>query len=1168
MNIGGVNFPSSLLNGLRDGRLVIFAGAGVSMGVPANFPSFAALASQIADGTGQVIGESETEDLFLGRLEDAGIDVHQRAADILQMNGPEPTELHHNLLRLSDTHESVRIVTTNFDLLFEKAAEHLFNTAPEIFRAPALPYGQRFEGIVHIHGAVSKPYDMVLTNKDFGRGYLTESDGWARRFLVDVFASHTVLFMGYSHNDTIMTYLTPSLPRDSAGQRYALIGSQSDEPGRWRNLGIEPIVFSQESETDYASLDLAISGLANYMRRGILDWQQQITRIASGPPPLEEESAGVIEYSLTDPVYTRFFAEAAESPEWITWLDNRNYLDALFSYGDLNDQQMILSAWLCRFAIKEPSVLFRVVERHGSNLNPHLWNMIAWQMGKTDVPLPAPQILSRWVHLLMSTIPIHFNDALLEGIAENCATQGLMVNLLQIYDTMTASRGQSNPRVDRNNSDLYNYQIQTLWQNCLEPNLPEIADSLLERTVWRLEERHSLIRAWDEEYALDSDSFSRSAIEPHEQDRYPKGIDALINISRDSLEWLALNRPDAVRSWCERYSRSPAPLLRRLAVHVLPARIDLSPNEKIDWLLERYDVNELPAKHEIFRAVALIYPEGSTQQKGSVIDSVLAFHWPGEDGPDRDRLTAHHNFDWLQWLNEASHDCPLVKQALEAIQSRYPEFLQREHPDMTVWTETWSRLHSPWTVEELLAKTAREWLTALLEYQPTHPFDRVNREGLLTAITEAAQKNVAWGLELATEMEGMGHWDADLWRCLLRAWSAAELVQNDIGRVLAHLSLDELYKDHARELIDTLYEIIKKVTEPPTSELLAEANAIARKLHDYATRVDPPQMTRYLGGVEEEVDWLTKAINHPLGILASFWLQSFSLWRQQQKLPSAKLGDEFQDVLAKIMANQDPPGKLARVVFASRISFLTSADEEWTKQNLIPLLQPNHEEFESAWDGVTYSPSFTPRAAELLRDLFLQAVEYIDERMVSNTRSRFVASYTSMLIWFVSSPTDQWITKLLAGNDQDVRHQFSREIERNLRFLDELTQKRWWSTWLKGYWENRLAGIPASLDPEEIETMIEWTTSLPAVYPDAVELAIKMPTVPMRRGTLIYRLSDSDIPDEHPESLAKLLIRLGETDDPSFMWHRAKSIIDQLLQTPLNEHLEKGLKEIIAKFGL
>ena len=129
MKIAGVNFPEPLLAALRDGRLVVFAGAGVSMGPPAGLPDFGELARQVAEGTGQTQRESETEDQFLGRLKAAGTDVHQRAAQLLQRNSPQPAELHRSLLRLYTKSEDVRIVTTNFDLLFEQAAGDVFDAA-------------------------------------------------------------------------------------------------------------------------------------------------------------------------------------------------------------------------------------------------------------------------------------------------------------------------------------------------------------------------------------------------------------------------------------------------------------------------------------------------------------------------------------------------------------------------------------------------------------------------------------------------------------------------------------------------------------------------------------------------------------------------------------------------------------------------------------------------------------------------------------------------------------------------------------------------------------------------------------------------------------------------------------------------------------------------------
>ncbi len=71
--------------------------------------------------------------------------------------------------------------------------------------------GELFKGLAYIHGNVEQEKEaLILTDGDFGRAYLTE--GWARRFLVDLFSNYTVLFVGYSHNDPVMKYLATGLP--------------------------------------------------------------------------------------------------------------------------------------------------------------------------------------------------------------------------------------------------------------------------------------------------------------------------------------------------------------------------------------------------------------------------------------------------------------------------------------------------------------------------------------------------------------------------------------------------------------------------------------------------------------------------------------------------------------------------------------------------------------------------------------------------------------------------------------------------------------------------------------------------------------------------------------------------------------------------------------------
>ena len=136
MRLAGVDFPRRLTEALQSDELVVFAGAGVSMGTPANLPNFEDLATAIAEGTGEAQQESELVDRFLGRLKSKGTNVHERAADALREGTPEPTALHGDLLRLYRTPQSVRVVTTNFDALFEQAAAHVFDQPPPCSRLP------------------------------------------------------------------------------------------------------------------------------------------------------------------------------------------------------------------------------------------------------------------------------------------------------------------------------------------------------------------------------------------------------------------------------------------------------------------------------------------------------------------------------------------------------------------------------------------------------------------------------------------------------------------------------------------------------------------------------------------------------------------------------------------------------------------------------------------------------------------------------------------------------------------------------------------------------------------------------------------------------------------------------------------------------------------------
>ena len=1159
-----IDFPEGLLAALRDGRLVVFAGAGVSMGAPANLPSFRELARRAADGATLAIGDAEAEDRFLGRLEASGAEVH-RIASLLLKSDAQPAELHRSLLRLYTKAEDVRIVTTNFDRLFEQAFAEVFNTAPRVLNAPDLPLARRLRGIAHIHGTVCEPSEMVLTDRDFGRAYLTESAGWARRFLVELFNNFDVLFIGYSHNDAIMHYLSTALPRDNNQSRYVLIGDKADTPERWKNLGIEPIVFHQDDKNDFSELEQGIASLARHVQLRILDWRSEIGQIAGGTPPVDEVSAGVIDYALTDPVLTRFFVDAASSPEWIDWLDARKHLSSLFVAGSLNEQQIMLARWLAaRFAAENSDALFSLIRRHGGYLNPQIWHAIAWQISKKGDTAIYSAVLSRWVAFLMNDTPFQIDEFTMLGLAEACAASKALTPLLMVYDAMTAIINRPLTHGIWENSQSGLYYIHQMLTECLNPNLPEIAEPLLELTTRRLAERHFALKAWgDSDQTWESDNFGRSAIEPHEQDEYPKICHPLIDLARDCLEWLAGNRADVARLWSERHAASEAPLLRRLAVHTLAERTDLSADDKLAWLLEYTDIHEMAAHHELFRAARRAYPQAGPIQRREFINAVRSYRWPNETDADRETRSAHHHFTWLYWLGEAAPGDALIAVELESIREQNPEFRTTEHPDFTHYLFGLTTVHgapSPWSVSEMLDYASSEWLPQVLELQlderAPHP-----RHQVIDNIAAATEQQPAWGTELAAAMAQAGAWDTSIWRGVMDGWQKAKPNETDLAGIITAMSATEIYDRHSAEVAYTLFRLLENNRNTYTDAVLDAANRIARQLWQYVPTDDSRATPS---------DWTILSLNHIAGHLAQFWVYSIDCRNQLQESPPAGFSSVHETALSEMMADEGSPGKLARVILALYLPYFTYVDEAWVKINLIPLLSPDHAEFESAWHGLMHCGRITPKAGELLHDAFLTAIEHIGSRLDEKLRRPFVHQYTILLARFVDSPSDEWITQVFASGNSEIRRLFAEHIGHSLRASDETQRKAMWDTWLRGYWQNRLLGIPAPLDDAEIEHMLRWTCHLDSVYPDAVALAVQMRPVRLPYGGLILRsFTDSELLANHPEAVAKFVIHLSKANHENyFMWYGARNLMEQLMQSDLSAETAAELAEVVALIAI
>ena len=707
--------------------------------------------------------------------------------------------------------------------------------------------------------------------------------------------------------------------------------------------------------------------------------------------------------------------------------------------------------------------------------------------------------------------------------------------------------------------------IERLWKKGLKPNLEHFAEVLLERIVARLRVRHHTFCTWGRaDRDFDPESWRRRAIEPHEQDRHRKSIDVLIDAARDCLEWLASNRPETAAQWCERLVNAEVPVLRRLALHTLSVRGDLTPNEKVDWLLGHTDLHDPPAHHEMFRMMHSTYPATDTAPRQAVIAAIRAYR--ALDQENTETATARRHFSWFHWLHGAAPACTLVKQALDSIWEHYPDFQPTEHPDLSWWVSRVKQVTPPrpWSVEELLSHPAAEWLDEFLSFQPTAPSDvpGLDRHGLRLAVAGAAAQQFTWGLDLADALISGGEWENDLWTALLRTWSKAKLNDDQCQQVLRRLSKSELQVAHAHLIADFLCNIVESSHSQEVRQSLALAEKLANALWDHLDRCEAIK-----GGGN---DWLTSAINHPAGILTTFWLQSLSLWRNRQAPAPHTLNDEYHAVLSKIVQDNSDIGTLGRAVLARSTAFLLGADENWTKQHLLPLFENRADlsEYSAVWDGFLYG-QVSIRACEVMEKAFLEAAARMQTILSKEELlDRFVETYTAAVCFFVEEPLSKWIPAFFENPSEKGRRYFAFHIGGHLRAATDTRQRSWWERWLRSYWKNRLNGIPKPLDNQEIELMLNWLPDLGAVFPEAVDMAIRMPKTETQNSLVVYEIARSDLSQTHPEAVAKLLIHLGDCGPLSSFRDEIKAIINTLLQSNMSSDLQQSLKELAAKNGL
>lgn len=344
----GPSIPDDLLNARDEGRVVFLCGAGVSR-ARAGLPNFFDLAEGVinklgvqSDSSARKLLEITKEisersgvdglisaDRVFGLLERDFLvrDIETAVAQALKPTDDVDLSAHRILLNLARTPEGkTRLITTNFDRLFEACDEDLISWKP-----PDLPNPTRqkeLDGIVHLHGIINADYSgaegdgFILSSSEFGHAYLAE--GWATDFFRHVLKRYVVIFVGYTADDPPVHYLLEGLNKQSQTLErvYAFqTGVSHDAIAKWKHKGVEAISYDESN--GHHTLWTTLGAWAERARNPKI-WYQSVLNLAEqGPERLKPHERGQVAHIVSTFGGMKIFSEGNNPPpaEWLCVFD-------------------------------------------------------------------------------------------------------------------------------------------------------------------------------------------------------------------------------------------------------------------------------------------------------------------------------------------------------------------------------------------------------------------------------------------------------------------------------------------------------------------------------------------------------------------------------------------------------------------------------------------------------------------------------------------------------------------------------------------------------------------------------------------------------------------------------------------------------------------------------
>lgn len=1143
---GGVTLPRVVEDAFAANELVFFCGAGVSSAPPSELPGFRGLARDVATGLGHpdLVPKDRTIpvqfDVVMGKLNEISGDIHNRVSSRLKV-AVTPNDYHRDIWQIARAQGNTpRLVTTNFDLLFEAAAAELsIPTSPYV--APTLPLGDDFSDLVHLHGVVDPPpaTRMVLTDQDFGRAYITE--GWATQFLTRMFARYTVVLIGYSAEDSIVQYLNRALPAGT--KRLAFTKSGSDHE-LWHRLDITPIPFPSTPEDEYGALAAFLQSWRQRVSADAAERFDAVQRFVKAGVEAARADGAATKWTLSDPELARHFRTHAAATEWLGALDDLGVLDDVFAAGtDAAQDTNEWARWI-RSSIDDDdgTALLAVLAGHGGTLHADLWFQI-WH--KLYADFNGTQAHRKLAFVLAAADPERDDSrlsALMSRIVDKdpATAERLLVHLLQPTLHMKVARGWGLW------ADSLETRLRLRWKtSLLKDAWPRLMPALHDRghvltvvlnLIRTVETTDAFFTGRERPEAI---SVRRQQVDDAGRSLHDDAYILVVDMARDLLREAVQNHgiAEAMRLLDDRSEMN-----RRLAIDALADARTPEAEGLLGVLIQRGLPFVFRSRPEAFRLIAFAYLNSGDTAKAAFVEYIQTANLAPEDH----EITDYHRYNILVWLSS-------IAPKDDSVRSLRTEYEQERgfEPDPAPNLSAGFRLTDPepsmeaeGTFDALDANALVTALAASQELRDEYRSGRVLRE--LSAYLE---KWPTCHLNVLDAMIAAEFGNDAAWQTVIQ-----DLVRHDVWTASDILERLRAKREGPQHVAGRVVFAIAY----PNNELggpLTNAQERARLLlglwimctHE---RSDEPSTNP------------AEARNSDRGSLAHHYTEAL-LRAAEQDGDAGTLTDEgTAGLLLLLDAQGDNPADPSPMMVAEYAAYIAYRAPDWFDHHLAPRLNT----LDSTPPSLTLWAGLLSQGLRFrsMRERFREQIRVGWVRVADSLPSLVEDYLQTHAVCFAldSNPEDiEWPDAFLAHAKPEIRSRWIRAVAHHLDRGDPTFQEL-----LFGHWQHRLDGLPA-IAPDEQRALLRWLT-LPSIDVErATQLFTGGPTVTVNDDALYdYYDLDGFPHDDHPAEYLRVANHLmkGNRFPPPF----ADQLIDVSRAVAVNDpSLARAALDTVLRLG-